>query len=250
LGGPAAHTLEGAAPLQTTQQQKGAPLRGGQRAFARIQREGASAPPAPSPRKYKNKNLAGDGGVGPAFMPECRAVRDRTERPQDEPGAMPPAPVYPKCAYGHSATGTRVLNPAFHFVSGCVCSAPRTSPARAFFRASIDVRVPRTFARQFPARSCIFSARIGCTCARTYRTCGLFPHSEERNSRAAPYVHCRSFTRVHQNGALIWLDVSHRPPNAEPKILFFPATVRHILTRFSVPLRRRTTTRKTCLSMV
>jgi hypothetical protein len=26
--------------------------------------------------------------------------------------------------------------------------------------------------------------------------------------------------------------------------------VRHILTRFSVPLRRRTTTRKTCLSMV
>ena len=62
LGEPAAHTLEGAAPLQTTQQQKGAPLRGGQRAFARIQREGASAPPAPTPRKYKNKNLAVDGG--------------------------------------------------------------------------------------------------------------------------------------------------------------------------------------------
>jgi hypothetical protein len=49
--------------------------------FARIQREGASAPPAPTPRKYKNKNLAVDGGVGPAFAPECSAVRDRTERP-------------------------------------------------------------------------------------------------------------------------------------------------------------------------
>ena len=100
-------------PLQTTQQQKGAPLRGGQRAYARIQREGASAPPAPTPRKYKSKNLAVDGGVGPAFVPECRAVRDRTEKPPDELGAMPPAPVYPKCVYGHSATGLQVLNPAF-----------------------------------------------------------------------------------------------------------------------------------------
>ena len=115
LGGPAAHTLEGAAPLQTTQQQKGAPLRGGQRAFARIQREGASAPPAPTPHKYKNKNLAGDGEVGPAFEPKSRVVRDRTERPQDEPGDMPPAPGYPKCVYGHSATGPRVMNPALLF---------------------------------------------------------------------------------------------------------------------------------------
>jgi len=87
-----------------------------------------------------------DGGVGPAFVSECRAVRDRTERPQDEHGAMPPAPVYPKCVYGHSATGPRVMNPAFHFVSNRVYSAPRTSPARAFFCAPIDVR-------------------IGCTCA-------------------------------------------------------------------------------------
>ena len=125
-------------------------LTGGQRAFARIQREGASAPTAPTPHKYKNKNLAVDGGVGPAFAPECRAVRDRTEKPQDEPGTMPLAPVYPKCVYGHSATGPRVMNPAFHFISGRVYSAPRTSPARAFFRASIDVRVPRLFARQFP----------------------------------------------------------------------------------------------------
>jgi hypothetical protein len=81
---------------------------------ARIQREGASASPAPTPRKCKSKNLAVDGGVGPAFVPECRAARDRTESPQDEHGAMPPAPVYPKCVYGHSATGPRVMNPAFH----------------------------------------------------------------------------------------------------------------------------------------
>ena len=146
-------------------------LTGGQRAFARIQREGASAPPAPTPRKYKSKNLAVGGGVDPAFAPECRVMRDRTERPQDEPGAMSPAPVYPKCVYGHSATGPRVMNPAFQFVSCRVFSAPRTSPAHAFFRASIDVRVPRTFARQFPARGRSFSARIGCTCARTWGTC-------------------------------------------------------------------------------
>ena len=90
--------MEGAAPLQTTQQQKGAPLRGGQRAYARIQREGASAPPAPTPRKYKNKNLAVDGGVGPAFVSECRVVRDQTEKPQGEREAMPLAPGYPKYA--------------------------------------------------------------------------------------------------------------------------------------------------------
>ena len=42
------------------------------------------------------------------------------------------------------------MNPAFHFASGWIFSAPHTSPARAFFNASIDVRVPRTFARQFP----------------------------------------------------------------------------------------------------
>ena len=95
-GGPAAHTLEGAAPLQTTQLPKGAPLRGEPASCARFQQEGASAPPAPTPRKYKNKNLAVDGGVGLAFAPECRAVRDRTERPQDEHEAMPPAPGYPK----------------------------------------------------------------------------------------------------------------------------------------------------------
>ena len=105
---------------------------------------------APTPRKYKNKNLAVDGGVGPAFAPECRVVRDRTEKPPDELGAMPPAPVYPKCVYGYSATGTRVMNPAFHFVSNRVYSAPRTSPARAFLCAPIDVRGLRTFARQFP----------------------------------------------------------------------------------------------------
>ena len=97
LGEPAAHTLEGAAPLQTSQQKERL-YEANQRAFARIQREGASAPPAPTPHKYKNKNLAGDGGVGPAFAPECRAMRDRTEKPLDEHGAMPPAPGYPKHA--------------------------------------------------------------------------------------------------------------------------------------------------------
>jgi hypothetical protein len=46
---------------------------------------GGGAPPPPTPPPQK-KNLAVDGGVGLAFAPECRAVRDRTERPQDEHG--------------------------------------------------------------------------------------------------------------------------------------------------------------------
>jgi hypothetical protein len=49
---------------------------------------------------------------------------------------MPPAPVYPKCVYGHSATEPRVMNPAFHFVSGRVFSAPRTF-VRQFPRAVV-----------------------------------------------------------------------------------------------------------------
>jgi hypothetical protein len=44
-----------------------------------------------------------DGGFGSAFVPECRAVRDRTERLQDEPEAMPPAPVYPEYVSGRSS---------------------------------------------------------------------------------------------------------------------------------------------------
>ena len=97
-GGPAAHTLEGAAPLQTSQLPKGAPLRGEPASFARFQREGASAPPAPSPRKNKSKNCLSKVEVGLAFESEIRVVLDRAERPQDEPGAMPPAPGYPKYA--------------------------------------------------------------------------------------------------------------------------------------------------------
>jgi hypothetical protein len=122
-----------AVPLLRCATQKKERPSGRSASFARFQREGASAPPAPTPRKYKSKNLAVDGGVGPAFAPECRAVRDRTERPQDEHGAMPPAPGYPKCVWDRLATGPRVMNPAVQFVSGRVYSAPRTSPARAFF---------------------------------------------------------------------------------------------------------------------
>ena len=114
LGGPAAHTLEGAAPLQTPSNKK-------ERLSEAISEltlafSGRALAPLPHPPRTstKNKNLAVDGGVGPAFVSECRAVRDRTERPQDEHEAMPPAPVYPKCVYGHSATGPRVMNPAFH----------------------------------------------------------------------------------------------------------------------------------------
>ena len=107
-----------AVPLLRYATQKKERPNGRSASFAHIQREGASAPPAPTPRKYKNKNLAVDGGVGLAFAPECRAVQDRTERPQDEHGAMQPAPGYPKCVYGHSATGLRVMNPALGFTSG------------------------------------------------------------------------------------------------------------------------------------
>jgi hypothetical protein len=138
-------------------------LTGGQRAFARIQREGASAPPAPTPRKYKNKNLAGDGGVGPAFASECRVVRDRTERPQDEHAAMPPAPVYLNCVYGHSATGPRVMNTAFHFVSGRVFCAAHVSCTCIFSRVNRCTCAAHVCAT-IPARGCRFSARVHVGC--------------------------------------------------------------------------------------
>jgi hypothetical protein len=64
------------------------------------------------------------------------------------------------------------MNPAFHFASGWIFSAPHTSPARAFFNASIDVRVPRTFARQFPravaASLHVSAARVPARGVRAY----------------------------------------------------------------------------------
>jgi len=64
------------------------------------------------------------------------------------------------------------LNPAFQFVSGWIVSASRTSPARAFFHAPIDVRVPRTFARQFPravaASLHVSAARVPARGVRAY----------------------------------------------------------------------------------
>jgi hypothetical protein len=170
VGGPAAHTLEGAAPLQTTQQQKGAPLRGGQRASLAFSGRALAPLPHPPRASTKTKTWLWMVGVGPAFAPECRVVRDRTERPQDEHGAMPPAPGYPKYVYGHSATGPRVMNPAFHFVSNRVYSAPRTSPARAFSRVNRCTCAAHVCAT-IPPLGCRFSARIGCTCARTWGTC-------------------------------------------------------------------------------
>ena len=61
---------------------------------------GRALAPLPHPPRAstKTKTWLWMVEVGPAFVPECRAVRDRTERPQDEHGAMPPAPVYPKYA--------------------------------------------------------------------------------------------------------------------------------------------------------
>ena len=76
---------------------------------------GRALAPLPHPPRTstKTKTLLWMVWVAPAFVPESRAVRDRTERPQDEPGAMPPAPGYPKYACGRFAIGPRVMNPAF-----------------------------------------------------------------------------------------------------------------------------------------
>ncbi len=80
LGEPATHTLEGATPLQTTQLQNGAPLRGGPASYARSQREGASAPPAPSP--HKNKTYLMRMESDRRFQPPIRTVLESTKRPQ------------------------------------------------------------------------------------------------------------------------------------------------------------------------
>jgi hypothetical protein len=67
-------TVSGAALLR----KKGAPLRGGQLALLAYGGRALSAPPTPSPPK--NKKLAVDGGVNPAFEPECRTVLNQAER--------------------------------------------------------------------------------------------------------------------------------------------------------------------------
>ena len=108
-----------------TLRRKRSALTGGQRASLAFSGRALAPLPHPPRASTKTKTWLWMVGVGLAFAPECRAVRDRTEKPQDEHGAMPPAPGYPKYVYGHSATGPRVMNPAFHFVSICVFSAPR-----------------------------------------------------------------------------------------------------------------------------
>ena len=61
---------------------------------------GRALAPLPHPPRTstKTKNWLWMVEVGPAFAPKRRTVQDRTERPQDEREAMPPAPRYPKYA--------------------------------------------------------------------------------------------------------------------------------------------------------
>ena len=95
LGGLAAHTLEGAAPLQTSQQKERL-YEANRRATLAFSGRALAPLPHPPRASTKTKTLLWMVGVGPAFVPESRAVRDRTEKPQDEPGAMPATPGYPK----------------------------------------------------------------------------------------------------------------------------------------------------------
>ena len=166
-------------------------------------------------------------------------MRDRTERPQDEREAMRPAPVYPKCVYGHSATGPRVMNPAFHFVPTAFFPR-RARLLHVHFSTRQSMYVGRARLRDNSP------ARLPILCTYRLHVCPHVGYVRADYSRTAKSgIPARLYTYIAAAS-----HVSHRPPNAEPKILFFPATVRHILTRFSVPLCRRTTARKTCLSMV
>ena len=114
LGGPAAHTLEGAAPLQTTQQQKGAPLRGGQRASLAFSGRALAPLPHPPRASTKTRTLLWMVEVGLAFESEIRAVLDRAERPQGRTDELPdwprPSPIRSGVC---TAVGPRVINPAF-----------------------------------------------------------------------------------------------------------------------------------------
>ena len=142
-------------------------LTGGQRASLALSGRALAPLPHPPRASTKTKTWLWMVWVAPVFVPESRSVRDRTERPQDEHEAMRPAPVYPKCVYGHSATGPRVINPAFHF-------GPRLFRAAHVSCTCIFSRVNRcTWAAHvcptIPARGCRFSARIGCTCGTCAR---------------------------------------------------------------------------------
>jgi hypothetical protein len=55
-----------------------------------------------------------DDGAGLAFVPKCRTVLDRAERPQDEHGAMPTTFSYPKSAcrpWRHRSTAHEAVAP-------------------------------------------------------------------------------------------------------------------------------------------
>jgi len=146
---------------------------------------------------------------------------------------MPPAPGYPKCVWDRLATGPRVLNPAVQFVSGRVYSAPRTSPARAFFHAPIDVRGPRTFASSLHVSDARVSARaVRADCSRTaksgfparlYTYIAAASHvSAKMAGRVAPSAECRAgnflFPR-HRATHLNPVSRSIAPQNNNPKNL-------------------------------
>jgi hypothetical protein len=86
-------------------------LTGDQRASLAYGGRALAPLPAPTPRKYKSKNFAADGGVGPAFEAAIRTMLDQTKCPGDEPEDVRPTPFYPNPVSGRFAIGPRIMNP-------------------------------------------------------------------------------------------------------------------------------------------
>jgi len=104
--------------------EKGAPLRAVSELSLGIQRDGASGPSRTPPRaSTKTKTWLGMVGL---VQPLCRSVEPceiEQKGPRTKPGANAACPRLSKNASTViPATGPRVMNPAFHFVSGRVFS--------------------------------------------------------------------------------------------------------------------------------
>jgi len=115
-----------------------------------------SAPPTPSPPK--NKKLAVDGGVNPAFEPECRTVLNQAESPGNEPEDVRPTFSLSKFGLWVFAIELRVMNPSLYRRPKSRFLPTQRWPAAAFPAQSGPAA--RAYALPRPFGSCIRRARI------------------------------------------------------------------------------------------
>jgi hypothetical protein len=135
-GGLAAHTLEGAAPLQTSQQKERL-YEANRRASLAFSGRALAPLPHPPRANTKTRTWLWMVEVGLAFESEIRAVLDRAESPQGRTDELPDWPRPSQIRSGVcTAVGTRVINPAFFDLPTASVGPEKLNYARRFCPAS------------------------------------------------------------------------------------------------------------------